>query len=97
MGCILSAHCTLFSYLNRLGISSYIAEDVFGFQEELGRNLLAFYMCQLTGKVVVYGEEPNLIYSMNGQSQSITYVMLQNSRILVCHVLRRDEAALVLY
>ncbi len=71
---------------SRLGLSSYIAQDVFGFQEELGRNLLAFYMCQLNGQVMkligsfrALGSPADLVSGVGGGAKALLYAPIQGS------------------
>ncbi len=71
---------------SRLSLSSYIAEDVFGFQEELGRNLLAFYTCQFTGQVMkligslrALGSPADLVSGVGSGAKALLYAPIQGN------------------
>ncbi len=71
---------------SRLSLSSYIAEDVFGFQEELGRNLLAFYTCQFTRQVMkligslrALGSPADLVSGVGNGAKAFLYAPIQGN------------------
>eukprot|EP01084_Bolivina_argentea_P267506 454090_1 len=71
---------------SRLSLSSCIAEDVFGFQEELGKNILAFYKYQVIGQVLkligslrALGSPADLVSGVGSGAKALLYAPIQGN------------------